>query len=90
MPMQHFNTLNDLILFAYSESIDPNANDYYKVINGNKKLSTEFKAIIKVKNYLSILKVGPSETVIKNIMNYSKALSVSRTKNAGEFSLMLN
>jgi len=90
MPMQHFNTLNDLILFAYSESIDQNANDYYKVINGNQKLSTEFKAIIKVKNYLSILKVGPSETVIKNIMNYSKALSVSRTKNAGEFSLMLN
>jgi hypothetical protein len=90
MPMQHFNTLNDLILFAYSESIDPKANDYYKVINANQKLSSEFKAIIKVKNYLSILKVGPSESVIKNIMNYSKALSVGRTKSAGEFSLMLN
>lgn len=90
MPMQHFNTLNDLILFAYSESFDANASDYHKVINANQELSTEFKAILKVKKYLSILKVGPSESVIKNLMNYSKALSVSRTKNAGEFSLMLN
>lgn len=88
--MQHFNTLNDLILFAYSESFDANASDYHKVINANQELSTEFKAILKVKKYLSILKVGPSESVIKNLMNYSKALSVSRTKNAGEFSLMLN
>ncbi len=90
MPMQHFNTLNDLILFAYSESFYPDANDYHKVINANQELSTEFKAILKVKKYLSILKVGPSESVIKNLMNYSKALSVSRTKNSGEFSLMLN
>ena len=88
--MQHFNTLNDLILFAYSESFDPDASNYHKVINANQELSTEFKAILKVKKYLSILKVGPSEAVIKNIMNYSKALSVSRTKYAGEFSLMLN
>jgi len=90
MPMQHLNTLNDLILFAYSESFEPKADDYHRVIDANEELSTEFNTILQVKKYLSILKVGPSDSVIKNIMNYSKALSVSKTKNAGDFRLMMN
>jgi len=88
--MQHFNTLNDLILFAYSESDTPNANDYQKVIDANGELSREYDSIQKLKKYLFKLKVGPSEFVIKNILNYSKALSVKKSVLAGNVSLLMN
>ncbi len=88
--MQHFNTHNDLILFAYSESEVPNSDDYHKVIDSNGELSREYKSIQKLKNYLFKLKVGPSEFVIKNILNYSKALSVKKSIVTGNISLLLN
>ena len=81
--MQHFNTLNDLILFACSESEIPNAAYYHKIISADGKLSREYKSILKLKNYLYKLKVGPSEFVIKNVLNYSKALTVAKTGNLG-------
>jgi len=88
--MQHFNTLNDLILFAYSESEMPNATDYHDVISADGKLSKEYKSILKLKNYLYKLKVGPSEFVIKNVLNYSKALSVAKTGTLGNVNLLMN
>jgi hypothetical protein len=88
--MQHFNTLNDLILFACTESEIPNAYDYHKVINADCRLSREYKSILKLKNYLYKLKVGPSEFVIKNVLNYSKALSVTKTHAYGNIGLLMN
>lgn len=88
--MQHFNTLNDLILFAYSESNMPNAGVYHNVIDANGELSREYKSVLRLKNYFKKLKVGPSEFVIKNILNYSKALSITRLRNAGNISLLMN
>lgn len=83
-------TINDLILFAYSEPDLTNAEKYRKVIRENKFLSTEYSAILKIKQYFTSNKVGPSESTINNILSYSKALSVNHTKNAGNFSLLLN
>ena len=88
--MQHFNTLNDLILFACTESDMPNAYNYHKIINADGRLSREYKSILKLKNYLYKLKVSPSEFVIKNVLNYSKALSVTRTVSLGNISLLMN
>ena len=88
--MQHFNTLNDLIFFAYNESDLSDADDYHSVINADQQLSRDYKAVLQVKHYLKKIKVGPSESVIKNLMNYSRALSVSKSKNAGNISLLLN
>lgn len=34
--------------------------------------------------------VSPSESVIRNILNYSKALSVIKTKETGIFNLVMN
>jgi hypothetical protein len=88
--MQHFNTLNDLILFACTESEMPNAYDYHRMINADGRLSREYKSILKLKNYLYRLKVGPSEFVIKNVLSYSKALSVTKTGSLGNFNLLMN
>lgn len=88
--MQHFNTLNDLILFACNENDLPEADHYHQLINNNKLLSKEYKAIKRVKNYLNKIQIGPSESVIKNIMGFSMALSVSKTKLAGNYDLLLN
>jgi len=88
--MQHFNTLNDLILFAYSESEMSNTDDYHEVIDADGELFREYKSILKLKNYLAKLKVGPSEVVIKNLLNYSRALSVKKSVMAGNISLLMN
>lgn len=83
-------TLNDLILFAYTEPEDFEAENYRNVIRGNKFLTKEYKTICKLKQYFANKKVGPSKSTINNILNYSKALSVNSTKKAGSFSLLLN
>jgi len=88
--MQQMNTFNDLVLFAYSEPDYAEAESFHKMINSNRELSIEYRTILRVKSYLNKLKVGPSESVIKNILGYSRALSVSKSKNAGNISLLLN
>lgn len=88
--MQHFNTLNDLILFACNEPDLPNADYYRRMISSNKKLSRQYRTITKVRNYLNNIQIGPSDSVIKNIMGFSMALSVNKTKLTGNFDLLLN
>jgi len=88
--MQQINTFNDLVLFAYSEPDYAEVESFHKMIDNNRELSIKYRTILRVKSYLNKLKVGPSESVIKNILSYSRALSVSKSKNAGNISLMLN
>jgi len=88
--MQQFNTLNDLIFFAYNESDIPDADEYLKLIDADQKLNRQYRTVLKLKNGLRKLRVGPSETTIRNILNYSKALSVTNTQCAGKISLLLN
>ncbi|NCC73355.1 MAG: hypothetical protein EOM06_08130 [Sphingobacteriia bacterium] len=88
--MQNFNTLNDLILFACSESHLSDAEKFRKVSLESQKFSKEFQAIITVKNYLSSAQIGPSKTVLQNIMGFSRAFSVTKTRSSGSFSLLLN
>ncbi len=88
--MQHLNTLNDLILFACSEPDGKDAEKYRYLIRTDRNLSRKYQAIVKVKNYLSRIQIGPSDVVIKNIMGFSRALSVTNTRAAGSFGILLN
>ena len=88
--MQQMNTFNDLVLFAYSEPDFPEAESFHKMIDSNRELSIEYRTILRVKSYLNKLKVGPSDSVIKNILSYSRALSITKSKNAGNISWLLN
>ncbi|MBE0637179.1 MAG: hypothetical protein IH598_01505 [Bacteroidales bacterium] len=88
--MQNFNTINDLILFACSENDLSDAEKFLRIRRADKKLSREFSTIIRVKNYLRKIQIGPSESVIKNIMGFSKAFSVNKTRASGNFNLLLN
>lgn len=83
-------TLNDLILFAYSEPENTEAENYRNLIRADKLLSREYNMVCRLKRYFASKKVGPSESTINNILNYSRALSVNTTKQAGNFSLLLN
>ncbi len=88
--MQYFNTFEDVILFVCSEFKMGNARYYQKMIDGDGRLSKEYKSILRLKTYLDQLKVGPSEFVIKNILLYSKALSVVKSRTVGNISLFMN
>jgi hypothetical protein len=83
-------TLNDLILFACSETETDDSEKYRNLIQRNKFLNREYQTICRIKQFFANKKVGPSESTISNILSYSKALSVNRTRNAGNFSLLLN
>jgi len=88
--MNRSYTINDLILFAYSEPENDESEKYRSFIRKNKLLNKEYKTICRIKHYFASKKVGPSESTIKNILSYSRALSVNRTQKAGNFSLLLN
>jgi len=88
--MNRSYTINDLILFAYSESENDESDKYRSFIRKNKLLRKEYNTICRIKHYFATKKVGPSESTIKNILSYSKALSVNRTQKSGNFSLLLN
>jgi len=88
--MHHYFTFNDLALFAYNESDCLQDANCRKKISESILLSKSFKRILELKKYLSETNIGPSESTIKNILSYSRALSVSSTKNAGRFGLVLN
>jgi len=88
--MNRSYTINDLILFAYSEPENDESEKYRSFIKKNRLLSKEYKTICRIKHYFASKKVGPSESTIKNILSYSRALSVNRTQKAGNFSLLLN
>lgn len=88
--MQNFNTRNDLILFACSENDLSDAEKFLRISRTDRKLSREFNTIIRVKNYLRKIQIGPSESVIKNIMGFSMAFTVNKTRVGGSFTLLLN
>ena len=69
-----FTFLNDLILFSDNNDVESQDD-----MNEEKEHSDWYDGSIK-----------PDQRVINNIMNYSRALSVMRTKRVGNLSILLN
>jgi hypothetical protein len=68
----------------------PNAGYYHKIIDADGRLSREYKSILRLKAYLNKIKVGPSEFVINNVLNYSRALSITKSRTLGNVGLLMN
>jgi hypothetical protein len=88
--MQNPFTFNDLMFFAYSDPEFSDDTKYRNMIEADENLSKKFNTVLRVKRYVAKLKVGPSQSAINNILNYSRALSVIKTQKTGNFSLLLN
>ncbi|HNV50767.1 MAG: hypothetical protein WBH71_08535 [Bacteroidales bacterium] len=88
--MQNFDTLNDLIFFAYNAPGNHETMKYHQLIIGDKNLARKYQEILKAKAYLNNIQIGPSEVTIKNIMGFSRALAMSNSTTIGVFDLLLN
>lgn len=88
--MQNPFTLNDLMFFAYSDPEFSDGNRYRSMIEADENLSKKLNTALRVKRYVAKLKIGPSQSTINNILNYSRALSVMKTQKTGNFSMLLN
>jgi len=82
-------TPNDLILFAYNETEKPDQVDLYQEMHADQRLREEFKSILGDKFYIDSSTVSPDKRIMSNLMSYSKALFVAKTK-AGYFNLLMN
>jgi len=69
-----FTFFNELILFSNSDDAE-SQND----MNDDNSYSDHNEKVLQ-----------PDQKIINNIMNYSRALSVIRTKRAGNLSILLN
>ncbi len=88
--MKSFFTLNDLILFAYNETKEPEKRKLFKTMQTNQQLKDEFKSIIGIKYYVDSSLISPNKRILSNIMSYSRALAIFKTRGAGNFSLLMN
>jgi hypothetical protein len=88
--MQKYYSFNDLALIAFNESDCEDNDESFKSFHKNLLLSKGYKKILYIKKYLADKNIGPSESTIRNILNYSQALSVNHTKQNGVFGIVLN
>ena len=82
-------TLDDLILFAYNETRETNEPEKGDVME-SEEFRHDFREMLADDNEGKGRCVLPDKRVINNIMNYSRALSVVRTRKAGYFNLLMN
>ena len=73
-------TFDDLILLAYNETGDEKFQEIIKAFANNEEFLDEYNSIIEIKQKLDIIQEEPSESIINNILNYSKALNVFKLK----------
>lgn len=83
-------TLNDLILFAYNETKEPEKRKLFKTMQTNQRLKDEFKSIIGIKYCVDSSLISPNKRILSNIMSYSRALSIFKTRRTGNFNLLMN
>ena len=82
--MKKSYNLNELILFVSGGKRETDLNDIDIVCQTDERKLNESELL------KSGLSISPDKRIISNILNYSRALSVVNTKNAGNFSLMMN
>ncbi len=83
-------TLNDLILFAYSDTDENEEPLWFIKMQSNKKVGDGFDSLLNSSYLVEDVLVSPDRSVVNNIMRYSLALSVVKTHNAGTFNLLMN
>ncbi|MCB2220536.1 MAG: hypothetical protein KQI35_09085 [Bacteroidetes bacterium] len=82
-------TFDDLFLFAYNETLETEDHMVHRE-QEDQELKNELKEMMGNDLTSDDESVSPDKRIICNIMSYSRALSVIRTKQAGNINLLLN
>jgi hypothetical protein len=82
-------TFDDLFLFAYNETLETE-DHMVRREQETHELKNELKGMLGNDLTFDDESASPNKRIISNIMSYSRALSVVRTKQAGNINLLLN
>ncbi len=82
-------TLDDLFLFAYNETHETEDHMLRRESEANE-MKNELKDMMASEQSEEEHCVSPDKRIISNIMSYSRALNVVRTKQAGNINLLMN
>ena len=82
-------TIDDLFLFEYYETHLSNDHMVHPEIEANE-MKTELEELMGSDQASDENCVSPDERIISNIMSYSRALNVVRTRQAGNITLLMN
>ena len=82
--MKNSFTFNELISFVCGE------NEKTEKTEVEVACQTDNCGLSNSKMSNFSLSISPEKRIINNILNYSRALSIVRTKEAGNFNLMMN
>lgn len=82
-------TFNDLIVFAFNDTLEKNDPERSNVMESFDEFKHEFKELLG-NNFYGSGVTGPNRRIIKNIINYSKALNVIPTRQTGVANLLMN
>lgn len=88
--MRNVSTTNELILLAYNEQNKPDQKRLVEAMQNDKSLRKEFESILKIRLNIDSEVQSPDGNVLKNIISYSKALDVIKTKYVGDVNILMN
>ena len=83
-------TLKDLILYSYNESAKKSCKGIDNSLNGDENLTNDYDSLVNVKKTLNNFELSPRKQVLKNIINYSKALYISKSTMLSKVDFIMN
>ena len=84
-------TPEQLVLFVYDEISDPNdREEISKMVKADSELYELYNDLSDIRKELESCSASPSENSIRQILNYSDALSVVHTSDHHTMGLLMN
>jgi hypothetical protein len=84
-------TPDDLVLFIYEEISNPQErNDIEQAIKADNEMYELYNSFAEIRETLDKSVKSPLNSTIRNLLNYSKALSVMQTKDHKKLGLVMN
>jgi hypothetical protein len=84
-------TPDDLVLFIYDEISDPQERDEVaQAIKADNEMYEVYNSFTEIRETLEKTIKSPLKSTIRNLLNYSKALSVMQTKDHWKLGLVMN
>jgi hypothetical protein len=84
-------TLEKLVLFVYDEISDPVEKDeLLKAIRTDSELYEKYNELVETRGEIDNSFSSPSDETVNNILSYSKALDVLKTKDHKTIGLVMN
>jgi hypothetical protein len=88
--MRNVFTTDELILLAYNETNKSDQQRLVKAMQDDETLRNEFRDIMNTKLKIDAEIKDPNKNAVQNLISYSRALDVIKTRQVGCINLLMN